>query len=246
VRRVVVVSLAPVVALVALIGACTPPAAPSPSRASSSSFALPPPPSASAAASGARPTDATPAGPRVVQVGASADHTCALIEDGTVRCWGANGVGQVGDGTFENRPAPTVVLDANGGPLRGVAQIAVGKAHACALMKDGTMRCWGGNYRGQQGSADKHSVKTAREVAGIANVAEIAAGGEETCARTGDAHRGRRSVERRRVDLRVSARVRDSPRRNGVVLERRRVAGRDPERHARARSVPRVEHRVRA
>jgi len=54
--------------------------------------------------------------------------------------------GQLGDGTTTNRPGPTQVAG-----LADVVQTATGRAHTCALLRDGTLRCWGDNSFGQLG-----------------------------------------------------------------------------------------------
>lgn len=77
------------------------------------------------------------AGVRTVASGL--DGHCALLADGTVRCWGPNNLGQIGDGSLTIRFAPTAVAD-----LRDVAQlVGNGDAGYCALLGDGTVRCWG-------------------------------------------------------------------------------------------------------
>jgi alpha-tubulin suppressor-like RCC1 family protein len=81
------------------------------------------------------------------------DHSCALLTDGTVRCWGANGSGQLGDGTSTGSSStPVTVVVAAGGPaLSGVTQISAGQLHTCAVLTDGTARCWGNNTNGRLG-----------------------------------------------------------------------------------------------
>jgi hypothetical protein len=73
-------------------------------------------------------------------------HTCALMGDGTVRCWGDNRYGQLGDGTTDTRTTPTTVPN-----LSHVAEIAAGRSHACARLESGAVYCWGRNYYGQVG-----------------------------------------------------------------------------------------------
>ena len=113
---------------------------------------------------------------RVVQVAAGGDHTCALLDDATVRCWGANIVGQVGDGTNDPRNVPTAVTG-----VTGIAAIALGEAHSCALAKDGTVRCWG-FIAHPPPNAPGYSA-TAVTVPGLTGVVEIAADSDETCVR---------------------------------------------------------------
>jgi alpha-tubulin suppressor-like RCC1 family protein len=65
-------------------------------------------------------------------------HTCGLILDGDVLCWGTNSFGQVGDGTVENRPIPVRVAS----DLR-FADLSGGLSYSCALTADGLAYCWG-------------------------------------------------------------------------------------------------------
>jgi alpha-tubulin suppressor-like RCC1 family protein len=75
------------------------------------------------------------------------DHSCALLEDGTMRCWGDNEDGQLGDGTLVRRNTPAVVCadEACAAPLSGVLAIDAGGDHTCALLEGGLLRCWGIN-----------------------------------------------------------------------------------------------------
>jgi hypothetical protein len=83
------------------------------------------------------------------------DHSCARLGDSTVRCWGANDKGQVGDGTTTERRAPVVVA-----LLSGATDITAGFEHTCAigqLYRTGTpadLACWGGNAKGELGLAE--------------------------------------------------------------------------------------------
>jgi alpha-tubulin suppressor-like RCC1 family protein len=73
-------------------------------------------------------------------------HSCALLADGTVWCWGENEYGQLGDGTTSQRIAPARVVD-----LADVTAITSGSQFTCALTQTGAMRCWGANNGGQLG-----------------------------------------------------------------------------------------------
>jgi alpha-tubulin suppressor-like RCC1 family protein len=84
----------------------------------------------------------------VVSIGAGNRHTCALLTDGRVQCWGANDDGQLGHEDRIDRARPRVVDLGSGAH---VIQLAVGGRHACAVLADGTARCWGSNNSGQLG-----------------------------------------------------------------------------------------------
>jgi alpha-tubulin suppressor-like RCC1 family protein len=73
--------------------------------------------------------------------------TCATVEDGTVRCWGANYLGQFGDGTTTGSASP--VIGASG----TYKSLEMGDSHACAVRTDGVPACWGRNDFDQLGAA---------------------------------------------------------------------------------------------
>lgn len=76
----------------------------------------------------------------VTQIEVFGDSTCVLLENGGVKCWGLNNVGQLGDGTTEERTRPTSVV----GLSSGVVSISASSgASACAILQNETVRCWG-------------------------------------------------------------------------------------------------------
>lgn len=126
-------------------------------------------------------------GGRAVQIAAGEHNTCALLANGDVRCWGvANGLGApslfpIGD---DESPGSVPPLDLGG----AATQIGVGDWHACALLEDKTVRCWGRGEYGELGYGDTETVgddetpraKGAVDVGGP--VIQIAVGFDHTCA----------------------------------------------------------------
>jgi alpha-tubulin suppressor-like RCC1 family protein len=82
-------------------------------------------------------------------------HTCALLDDGSVRCWGGGEEGQLGQGhpdTIGDEPGEVAVLPAVAlGTGRTATALATGSRHSCALLDDATVRCWGLGGFGQTG-----------------------------------------------------------------------------------------------
>ncbi|MBN1439629.1 MAG: hypothetical protein JW929_09490 [Anaerolineales bacterium] len=98
-------------------------------------------------------------GAKAVAVGGS--HTCALTKTGGVNCWGGNSSGQLGDGSTTDRNAPATVS----GLSSGVAAIAAGGSHTCALLDNGSVKCWGLNDDGQLGNGGNANSNTPVNVA---------------------------------------------------------------------------------
>jgi alpha-tubulin suppressor-like RCC1 family protein len=131
------------------------------------------------------------AGKTVTQIAAGAGvHTCALLSDATIACWGGNGFGQLGTSDTAERNIPVAIT---GGALAGktITQIAVGGGHSCALFSDSTVACWGNNLLGQLGIGSYSDSHIPVAVTGGAldskTVTQISAGSQHTCALLSDA-----------------------------------------------------------
>ncbi|MBN1609592.1 MAG: hypothetical protein JW940_23370 [Polyangiaceae bacterium] len=92
------------------------------------------------------------------RVSAGGSHTCALLDNDDIKCWGANSRGQLGTGDTENHGNQ---LEELGDALRPVnlgeraVQVAAGRDFTCAILKSGHVKCWGANDYGQLGLGDK-------------------------------------------------------------------------------------------
>jgi len=139
--------------------------------------------SSDADASGTSGTSEEPPGAPLHAAGLALgrEHACARTAEGAVICWGANDVGQLGDGTTAARAAPVRVRG-----LDEVVDLVAGDRHTCARRRDATVWCWGANARAQLGDGTTLDRQAPVKVAEIFSVASIAAGGDRTCARKDD------------------------------------------------------------
>ena len=132
-----------------------------------------------------------------VDVVAGDYHSCARLENGSVKCWGLNRVGELGIGTDETQgDAPGEMQNlpvVNLGSGRRAAQVVAGSGHSCARLDNGAVKCWGNNSFGQLGVGDIiHRGRLTTDLGdrlpavdlGTGRVAvELVAGGFRTCAR---------------------------------------------------------------
>ena len=114
----------------------------------------------------------------VVAVDAGREHSCAVTRSGSVRCWGGNAVGQLGDGTTTQRTTSVRVAG-----ITDAVAVAAGNAHTCALLSDGTVRCWGlSAYEASPLGPGSTASLVPVPVDGITTAIAIDAGAGHTCA----------------------------------------------------------------
>jgi alpha-tubulin suppressor-like RCC1 family protein len=108
-------------------------------------------------------------------------HTCALLGEGGIQCWGQNTSGQLGDGTTANKDIAVSVM----GLDIPITAISLGAVHTCALLETGDVRCWGNNENYQLGNGTNQNSSLPVDVAELPDrIVQVAAGGVFTCALT--------------------------------------------------------------
>lgn len=113
-------------------------------------------------------------------------HTCAILDNDTLKCWGRNDYGQLGIGNFNHKGmSESDMGDALPGVALGgtVKAVEAGYVHTCAILTDGSVKCWGLNYMGQLGLGDRttrNAPSAAADIGGSAKSISLNAG--HTCA----------------------------------------------------------------
>jgi alpha-tubulin suppressor-like RCC1 family protein len=133
--------------------------------------------------SGTQPAAAVTGITDAVAISAGGRFACAREASGSVVCWGNNDTGELGIGMYTT----SVSMPGTAVGLPGIAQLAGASRHACALLTDGSVQCWGDNQYGSLGTGDffTHDGPTV-PVIGVANARAIASGYFHECAILGD------------------------------------------------------------
>ncbi|MEM9467110.1 MAG: S-layer homology domain-containing protein [Actinomycetota bacterium] len=133
-------------------------------------------------------------GRTAVSLVAGRDHTCAILDDDSLKCWGRNSSGQLGLGDQENRGGVAgdmgdFLATVNLGTGRTAQAVSLGDIHSCAILDDDTVKCWGDGGEGQLGQGDDLDIGDADMEMGD-DLDPIALGTGRTAAAlsTGDRH----------------------------------------------------------
>jgi alpha-tubulin suppressor-like RCC1 family protein len=114
-----------------------------------------------------------------LSIAAGREHTCAIYVGGTVRCWGDNTSGEVGNGTASSN-ALTPTLNSS---ISSASSISAGFGFSCARLADATLRCWGSDTEGRLGDAIvNNTTMIPVTVDGISNAFAVDAGNSSACA----------------------------------------------------------------
>ncbi|MEO6703601.1 MAG: chromosome condensation regulator RCC1 [Jatrophihabitantaceae bacterium] len=126
-------------------------------------------------------TAASTAGPgdnQIIALEAGAVHTCATLADNSLRCWGNNQYGQLGDGNFVGSPKPVDVTGLTADPALTLSRAV----HNCSLLSTGSVECWAMNIYGQLGNGTFTNSSKAIPVKGLTGAVRLlAVGGDHTC-----------------------------------------------------------------
>jgi len=122
-------------------------------------------------------------------------HSCAILDNGSVKCWGYNNNGQLGiDNTTnmgDNSGEMAVLPVVNLGTGRTATAISLHANQSCALLDNASVKCWGSNQHGRLGLGNNNSIgDQSGEMAALTGIdlgtgrtaTAIAAGGNHTCA----------------------------------------------------------------
>lgn len=139
------------------------------------------------------PADVVGLSSDVVAMDAGGSHTCAVTQAGGVKCWGYNGLGELGLGRLggpeicNHKPCSTTPVDV-AGLSSGITAVSAGVSHTCALTEGGEVKCWGYDEYGRLGNGSDMttvlSVPEPVDVSGLSDAVAISAGGSHTCALT--------------------------------------------------------------
>ncbi|MDA8680859.1 hypothetical protein N9M45_04645, partial [Euryarchaeota archaeon] len=122
-------------------------------------------------------------GRNAVSISSGGEHTCAILDNGEVSCWGWGGRGQLGNSGTSNQMTPNLISSLGTG--RTAVSISSGSGHTCAILDSGEVSCWGGGNYGQLGNGGTLDKTTPTQISSLGTgrtAVSISSGGEHTCA----------------------------------------------------------------
>ena len=87
---------------------------------------------------------------KAVAIALGYKHSCAILENGDLKCWGQNWKGQLGTGNNTDLNIPSAPINLGGKAI----SLSLGEYHSCALLEGGDVKCWGRNNLGQLGTGN--------------------------------------------------------------------------------------------
>ena len=130
----------------------------------------------------------------VARVGTGGNHSCAIMNEGNVKCWGAGTSGELGNNTYNQSyfPVDVVATDGSGNSLSGITQVMGGVEFTCALTSGGGVKCWGVGRSGRLGYGSSNNRNYPVDViagkgstAALSGILAISVGGGHVCALLG-------------------------------------------------------------
>jgi alpha-tubulin suppressor-like RCC1 family protein len=108
-------------------------------------------------------------------IAAGNHHTCAILDNASIKCWGANEAGQLGLGHTNNRgdnssEMGNYLLAVDLGSGIKAKAIATGGSHTCAILDNASVKCWGANASGQLGLGDTNNRGDGSVNGGMGNI----------------------------------------------------------------------------
>ncbi|MGY8670817.1 MAG: RCC1 domain-containing protein, partial [Candidatus Poseidoniales archaeon] len=122
-----------------------------------------------------------PSGRTALAIESGDYHTCAILDDYSVKCWGQNTNGQIGDGTTDDRSSPaSVILSGVNNPI----QLSAGQSSTCAVFDNGRIKCWGLNSNGELGTGNQNQQNSPQDLNSISHLhaSHVTVGNAFACA----------------------------------------------------------------
>ncbi|MGB0378024.1 MAG: RCC1 domain-containing protein, partial [Poseidonia sp.] len=124
-----------------------------------------------------------------VAVAGGLSHTCAILDDGSMKCWGRDNYGQLGDGgyIYSNANTQPIPVSVNLPTGRTAVDLTAGYSHNCAILDNGSLTCWGLNHYGQVGNdtghqGGSHATPVHVDLGTGRTAVDVAGGASHTCA----------------------------------------------------------------